>query len=106
MQKKVMRFCVLNSQEMQKWIAIYKNEKQQCTANRMLFKHNHVTQKLPYLADLQKLLNFLSQWWVDSTISKAKESGVQIFEEEEEISKGCDWLVSQSTYMHSIRLLE
>ena len=106
MREKVMRFCILNSQAMQKWIASYKEEKQQCTTNWMLFKCNCVTQKLPYPTNLQKLLDVLSQWWLDSTILKAKDSGVPISKEEDVLSKGCDWHMIQSKFMHFIRFLE
>ena len=99
LREKVMKFCILNSEAMQKWIEKYEEEKQQRLADRTRFRRTRATRNFPYTPNLQKLPEkFPIGRWLDETISTARQNGIAISEQEEELSRGCDWHVSILTY--------
>lgn len=71
--EKVMTYCIANSNEMEKWLAIYEVERQGDAT-------------LPSVP---------TQSWIRKAIFKAKEQGDQcISVEEMDYARGCDWHVS------------
>ena len=59
------------------------------------FRRDQTTRKLPYPEHLRILPEFPTGRWLEATVSKAKQDGLIITEEEEEQALGCDWHVSQ-----------
>ena len=65
MHDKVNKFCILNSQVMQKWIAKYDEARKERDQVRQRFRHNRATNRLPYPPELAQLPEFPSGRWLD-----------------------------------------
>ena len=94
--EKAMKFCILNSEPMQKWLERYELAKEANTQERAQFRKNCSTCFLPLSDSLQALPSFPTSRWLDAAILEAKKAGEAISEEEEELAKGCDWEVTIS----------
>lgn len=94
LREKINKFCILNSHVMEKWIETYEALKRQRVQDRLSFRRNRTTRNLPYPEGMQALPDFPTVRWLEATILEAKRAGLTITEEEEELTKGCDWHVS------------
>ena len=94
MREKINKFCILNSQAMEKWLEAYEEAKRQRLRERGIFRRSRTTRTMPYPEHLQILPEFPTSRWLEATISQAKRDGVSIDDEEMELAKGCDWHVS------------
>lgn len=90
MHEKVNKFCILNSQAMQKWIAKYDEEKKERDQARQNFRRSRATNRLAYPPELAQLPEFPSSRWLHHAIEQAKQNGEIISDEEEELAYGCD----------------
>lgn len=90
MRDKINKFCILNSQAMEKWIAKYDEAKKERDQARQRFRRSRATSRLPYPPELAQLAEFPSGRWLDQAIQQAKTNGEVISDEEEELSYGCD----------------
>ena len=96
LREKVMKFCILNSEPMQKWLERYELAKEAVAQERAERRKNRATQSLPLPDRLRGLPSFPTSRWLDAVVSEAKKAGEAISQEEEEFAKGCDWEVTIS----------
>ncbi|KAH7424576.1 hypothetical protein KP509_11G014100 [Ceratopteris richardii] len=89
--EKAMKFCIVNSEPMQKWLERYELAKETNAKERAQFQRNRSTRFLPLPESLRPLPPFPTSRWLDTAVSQAKATGEDISEEEEELAKGCDW---------------
>ena len=61
---KVMKFCILNSEPMQKWIKRYEVTKQERLQERVRFRRNQTTRNLSYPKHLKPLPKFPTGRWL------------------------------------------
>ena len=90
MRDKVNKFCILNSQVMQKWIAKYDEERKERDQACQRFRRNRATNRLPYPPELAQLPEFPSSRWLDQAVEEARRNGETISDEEQELAYGCD----------------
>ena len=90
---KINKFCILNFEPMQKWIALYEEMKSNRLQERAEFRRNQATRNLPYPSHLHILPVWPTQSWLDIAIRRARQNEDYVSEEEEELVLGCDWHV-------------
>ena len=91
---KAMKFIIVNSEPMQKWLERYEHAKEANATERAQFRKNRSTRSLPLPEGLRPLPAIPTSRWLDAVVSQAKRAGEDISEEEEELAKGCDWEVT------------
>lgn len=95
---KVNKFCILNSEEMQKWISRYEEAKARRTTARADFRREHRRQ--PYPHDLALLPKDMTLDWLCDALRQATLNNEEVTEREWEFARGCDFHVSH--VKHSI----
>ena len=93
---KAMKFIIVNSEPMQKWLERYELAKEANATERAQFRKNRSTRSLPLPESLRPLPAFPTSRWLDAAVSQAKRGGEDVSEQEEELAKGCDWEVTLS----------
>ncbi|RYA39311.1 DUF4218 domain-containing protein, partial [Enterobacter cloacae complex sp. GF14B] len=83
--EKIMKFCILNSAPMQKWLERYAEEKERRNRERHDFKRIRMTRGLSLPDCLAPLPKFPTMAWLDKTVRGARQIGEPISLEEEEL---------------------
>ena len=91
---KINKFCIMNSQPMERWLAAYEEAKTQRQQQRAEFRRNRNTRSLPYPPNLHALPTFPTPAWLDTRIRDARQNRELVSQDEEELALGYDWHVS------------
>ena len=75
---KIHKFCILNSQAMEKWLQEYEMTKEERLRERACFRRIRGTRNQPYPEHLQILPDFPTSRWLDAKISQARRDGITI----------------------------
>lgn len=95
---KINQFCLLNCNEMQKWVQRYKDAKLQRSEERKHFRHRHRT--LAYPPELAMLPKDIDCEWLEKAITNAVQNGENVTIREHEFARGCDYHVNFSSFRH------
>jgi len=98
MRTKVTNYCMMNSEEMQKWYERYEERRQQQIEAREAWKRSNTN--VAYPDSMRLLPKVMSLSWLRAEMSSAKANGETVTKYEEEYAFGPDWKVSFKLTMY------
>lgn len=91
MRTKVNNYCMMNSEEMQKWYERYENKREEQIEARDAWRRTN--NSVPFPDSMRLLPKVMSASWLRAEMARAKANGLTIPPNEEEFAFGPDWQV-------------